>query len=114
MPEYVYQNDRGGERSIFARMSNPPPEQIVFNAKGHWAPAGNAPPGYSPEVYRRVYGLCQVNGDPVTKRYGFASNTLPRDLPDEVAEKDDKGRPIIRDAEHAKRVCEHTGFTTFE
>lgn len=112
MPEYVYRNAAGETRSIHARMSDPPPELVVFNPDGSWEPFTDS--GYdrhrAAEAYRRVYGNCQLNTDPVTKRWGFESRTLPRTLPDSLAEKSPRGLPIVRNKEHAKQLAEYTGM----
>lgn len=94
MPMYEYRNERTGEtREIAGRMSDPPPERVMFKASGEWMPvatlAGVEMPHreslltVSPplDVWVRVYGLglsVSVPNHAVSYDGCPASRSLPR------------------------------------
>lgn len=57
----------------------------------------------------RVASDCLVNSDPVSKRYPVESVSLPRNIP-ECKRRSPRGRPIIENAAHHKRICEVYGL----
>jgi hypothetical protein len=132
MPEYVYRNPDGEQRSIIQSMRDEHPEAVGFNTDGSWFPlvrtdadpeafAPRAGGGGFPEtydgrgVYRRVLGNHLVNGDPCTKRYPYASNALPESVVDAGwAKADPRGRPIVRSEAHAKQLAERTGMLHYD
>lgn len=105
MAVYEYVNEITGERrEIVARMSNPPPEYVVFGSDGEWIPSRM---GDGATSYRRVYGDFQpsIPGG----KYPIVSNTLPRNIPG--CDTDNKGRPIVRSHGHARELARQTGYT---
>lgn len=116
MPQYEFVNPTTGERrTIFASMRHPPPERIVFLnhvAKNEadleylWGPA---PEARTRGVWRRVFEVPQICAQPSdTQGYPFYSNTLPRKLAG--FEHDSIGRPLVKDAAHARSIGRYQGF----
>lgn len=85
MPVYEYQAPDGRRIERFFRMVDSRPEVIVEEGV----------------EYRRIYGNCQINGNPVSGRYPVASRSAPKRLKgwDRYGGFDPKGRPIIRSRE---------------
>lgn len=115
MPQYEYRNALGETRTIYARMTDPPPEIVEFADTGEWKPCDfvrdenneDVPMAkWPPYLYRRVYSNVQVQTDPVVKP--FLSNSLPRNAPGVECAPD--GRPIIKSRAHAKEVARITGY----
>ena len=95
MPEYVYRSGDGVETSLILTMSDDHPETVEENGT----------------VYRRVYGNCQINGNPVSARYPVASTSLPRNLPGwEKHSGYHQGKPIVRHKQDADRIEKQYGY----
>lgn len=105
MPEYLYRNDAGAEQTVF-RVASAKHHEVMRLVEGLMVPAAMTDEG--PDIYRRVFGAgLQVNANLVRDRFG-PSNTLPKWIPGE--EHDNRGRPIIRNADHQKQVMDKVGY----
>lgn len=109
MPEYVYRNSAGEERT-HVRSANGKHYEAMRLVGDELVPATISDEG--PDIYRRVWGAgLHMNADLVKDRFG-PSNSLPRWIPGE--EHDPRGRVVIRDADHQKRVMDKVGYAKSE
>ena len=116
--EYVYENEKGDRRSIFASMKNHPPHAVRFRDETQWEPAGEVE-GWPEGVWTRVYGDCQVR---MGRSFPYISKRNARTAManDPTCEKvkmevgaDHKHTvecPIVRSAEHEKYLAKKYGL----
>lgn len=108
MPEYVYRNSAGEERSIFMGMREEHPEAVTFRPDGGYDVALSN----DPLAYRRVYGNFDVDLKPCTGNYPLASLNLPKHLKGEKC--DSQGRVIIRNRHHENEICRKHNYVRVE
>ncbi len=111
MAEYTYRNAAGAVRSVYAKMSNPPPERLCFNKDDSWTPCDDKSVH---DVFTRVYGCDQVrigrslNFPYISKRWGgkkFQNDCEMVEL--EVGDKHKRMEkfPVIKSIEHEKALA---------
>lgn len=103
MPTYEY-SDGKSVREVVGSMNNPPPERVVFEGDGRMRAACE---GEEIGVWSRVWGNVQFQPNPTHSRWPVASRTLPKNLPgwDKHGGYDERGRPVLRNAEDRQRAC---------
>lgn len=111
---YIYDNNKGIRREINASMKDPPPHAVEFNDDGSWKLASESDgDSWRDGVWLRVYGEgVTINQQKVTGQFGFASRTLPRNIPGE--ECNSRGQVIVKSKAHARELCQKTGYTQFD
>lgn len=105
--QYVYENASGERREITQGMNEDHPEAIVFDDAGVWHPCSPLDSG----AFARVYGNVVVNGDPVSGRYPYVSDSLPTCLDRKLApQRASRDRVVVESRQHDLKLQAVTGW----